>query len=85
MMPATRAFLVPVRHEGPAVAALKGGGGVDKHFSERVVGYLLVAAVTRPPLITGGAFIADDVEGAVIVDATALAVDEVAAHQRCPR
>lgn len=84
-MPASRAFLRPVGHKLPAVAALKGARGVDKHLPERMIGNLLVAAMTRPPLVAYGAFVADDVEGSVIVDAAAVAVDEVAAHYRRPR
>ena len=84
-MPALRAFLHPVGHKLPAVAALKGARGVDKHLPERMIGNLLVAAMTRPPLVACGAFVADDVEGSVIVDAAAVTVNEMATHYRCPR
>ncbi|BAU94350.1 hypothetical protein N24_0088 [Corynebacterium suranareeae] len=84
-MPAPRAFLRAIGRKSPTVTALKGGGGVDKHFPERVSRDLLVAAMTRPPLIACGAFVADDVERAVIVDAAAVAVNEVAAHYRRPK
>lgn len=84
-MPASRAFLRAVGHKLPAVTALKGARGVDKHLPERMISNLLVAAMTRPPLVACGAFVADDVEGSVIVDAAAVTVNEMATHYRRPR